>query len=327
MFGKKRGITSNVFLFLITLSTRLPRLQQISKCMPSWSSILKDVDASADVQRTLYHKRQEYFNTISSITGRNVIAYYSGWLKYPQAPNISINELDKNAFMEVVYGLDRSKGLDIILHTPGGELAATESIVTYLKRMFNNNIRAIIPQISMSAGTMMAMSCQSIIMGEQSSLGPIDPQLGGIACQAVLDEFKDAVKQISQEPSSLGLWQVIISKYDPTFLTACQNAITWSGKLATQWLTEVNPNINVKKVLDAFFNHRHSFSHAKHMSKGECKNAGLPIVDLENDQNLQDAVLSLHHCFMIFFDKFLVSKAVENQNGGSFIQQFQQNRR
>ena len=84
--------------------------------------------------------------------------------------------------MNAVYGLDRSKGLDLILHTPGGDLAATESIVTYLKKMFNNDIRAIIPQISMSAGTMIAMSCKEIIMGEQSSLGPIDPQMGGVAC-------------------------------------------------------------------------------------------------------------------------------------------------
>ncbi len=292
--------------------------------MPSWSKILNEIDASANVQRTLVLKRQEYLRQISELTGRNTIAYYSGWLKYPSAPNVSLNETDKNAFMEVVCGMDRKKGLDLILHTPGGDSAATESIVTYLKRMFNDDIRAIIPQISMSAGTMMAMSCKSIIMGEQSSLGPIDPQMGGLACQAVLDEFKDAVKQVAKDPASLGLWQVIISKYRPTDLTACQNAVTWAEKLATDWLTQANPGINVKAVLDVFLNHKHSFSHAKHMSKQECKNAGLSIVDLESDQNLQDAVLSLHHAYMIYFDKFMVSKVVENQLNGSYIQQFRQ---
>ena len=292
--------------------------------MPSWSNILNEIDASANVQRTLVLKRQEYLRQISALTGRNTIAYYSGWLKYPSAPNVSLNETDKNAFMEVVCGLDRKIGLDLILHTPGGDLAATESIVTYLKRMFSNDIRAIIPQISMSAGTMMAMSCKSIIMGEQSSLGPIDPQMAGLACQAVLDEFKDAVKQVAKDPASLGLWQVIISKYRPTDLTACQNAVTWAEKVATDWLTQANPGVNVKTILDVFLNHKHSFSHAKHMSKQECKNAGLSIVDLEADQNLQDAVLSLHHAYMIYFDKFMVSKVVENQQNGSYIQQFRQ---
>lgn len=292
--------------------------------MPSWSKILSEIDASANVQRTLVLKRQQYLQKISSITGRNAIAYYSGWLKYPSAPNVIINETDKNAFMEVVCGLDREKGLDLILHTPGGDLAATESIVTYLKRMFKNDIRAIVPQISMSAGTMTAMSCKEIIMGEQSSLGPIDPQMGSFACQAVLDEFKDAIKQVAADPASLGLWQVIISKYRPTDLTACQNAVKWAEKLATDWLTQVNPKINVKNVLNVFLNHKHSFSHAKHMSKQECRNAGLNIGDLESNQELQDAVLSLHHCYMIYFDKFLVSKVVENQQNGSYIQQFNQ---
>ena len=292
--------------------------------MPSWSKILNEIDAGANVQRTLVLKRQEYLKQISALTGRNTIAYYSGWLKYPSAPNVSINETDKNAFMEVVCGMDRKKGLDIILHTPGGELAATESIVTYLKKMFNDDIRAIIPQISMSAGTMIAMSCKSIIMGEQSSLGPIDPQMGGLACQAVIDEFNDAVKQVSKDPASLGLWQVIISKYRPTDLTACQNAVKWAEKLASDWLSQANPAIDVGKVFSVFLNHKHSFSHAKHMSKQECKNAGLNIEDLEKDQNLQDAVLSLHHAYMIYFDKYMVSKVVENQQNGSYIQQFRQ---
>ena len=158
-----------------------------------------------------------------------------------------IDEQDKNAFMTTVYKLDKAKGLDLILHTPGGDIAATESIVTYLKSIFKGDVRAFIPQISMSAGTMIAMSCKEIIMGEQSSLGPIDPQMGGIACQAVTDEFKRAVDEVSKNPASLGLWQTIISKYHPTFLTACENAVAWSAQLAEQWLREVDPAIDFKK--------------------------------------------------------------------------------
>ena len=33
---------------------------------------------------------------------------------------------------------DRSKGLDLILHTPGGDIAATESLVDYLHKMFDD---------------------------------------------------------------------------------------------------------------------------------------------------------------------------------------------
>lgn len=290
--------------------------------MPSWSQIVSEVDLYANVGAELDKKRKEYLSRVHSITGRNIISYYSGWLKNPDAPHVGIDDQDKNAFMTTVHKLDKSIGLDLILHTPGGDIAATESIVTYLKSIFQGDIRAFIPQISMSAGTMIAMSCKEIIMGEQSSLGPIDPQMGGIACQAVIDEFNKAVKEVGKNPASLGLWQAIIGKYHPTFLSSCENAINWSSQLAEQWLKEVNPAINFKKVQDVFINHKHSYSHSRHLSKQDCKNAGLNIVDLEDNQDLQDAVLSLHHCYMILFDKFLISKVVENQIDGRYFQNY-----
>ncbi len=264
--------------------------------------------------------RHEYLKQVSGITGRNVITYYSGWLKYNQAPNIDINDNDKNAFMNAVHQMDRSKGLDLILHTPGGDIAATESIVTYLKKMFNNDIRAIVPQISMSAGTMIAMSCKEIIMGNQSSLGPIDPQMGGVACQAVIDEFNRAVVEVQRNPASLGLWQCIIGKLNPTFLTACGDALKWSETLATKWIQEVNPEVDIDLIKETFLDHNNSYSHSRHLSKDDCRRAGLNVVDLEKDQNLQDSVLSLHHCYMILIDMVNVSKIVENHNGKCFMQ-------
>ena len=38
-------------------------------------------------------------------------------------------------------------------------------------------------------------------MGKQSNLGPIDPQMGGVACQAVLDEFQKAKDEIGPGPN------------------------------------------------------------------------------------------------------------------------------
>lgn len=289
--------------------------------MPGWSEIMDSVQLKNQetAPAFLLDECKKYLKEISNIRNRNVIVYYSGWLKNNVA-EASINENDKNALMNAVCGLtDKSKGVDLILHTPGGDIAATEGIVNYLKSVFGNDINAIVPQISMSAGTLIAMSCKRIIMGRQSSLGPIDPQMGGVACQMVVDEFKRAIEDIKNNPSSLGLWQTIISQYKPTFLTACEDAIEWSEKLASNWLTEVNPSINMKKVKDTFINHKHSYSHSRRISKEDCKTAGLPIEDLESNQDLQNAVLSLHHCYMILIDMISVVKVVMNQEGRTFI--------
>jgi ClpP class serine protease len=122
-----------------------------------------------------------------------VIAYYSGFLSKPGLQLLDINDEDMNGFMMAVHRLDRRLGLDLILHTPRGSIAATEVIVNYLHQMFSCDVRVIVPQIAMSAGTMIACSSREIIMGKQSSLGPIDPQLRGIPAQGVISEFRQAL--------------------------------------------------------------------------------------------------------------------------------------
>src|SRR5678809_139099 len=129
--------------------------------MPNWGEVLKEIQQvqSGGNPNALDFVRRKYLALISSKTNRNTIAYYSGWLQKPQHGDAIINDKDKNALMATIHKMDRKKGLDLILHTPGGDLAATESIVDYLFAMFDTNVRAIVPQICMSAGTMIALSC------------------------------------------------------------------------------------------------------------------------------------------------------------------------
>lgn len=77
--------------------------------MPSWSEILTQVDLYSNPGVELDKKRVEYINKIYSITNRNIIAYYSGWLKKPDAPHVSIDDQDKNAFMTAVHRLDKDR--------------------------------------------------------------------------------------------------------------------------------------------------------------------------------------------------------------------------
>lgn len=58
--------------------------------MCNWSSILNEVNASANPALVLQTKRAEFFAKITSITGRNVITYYSGWLKNSEAPKLPL---------------------------------------------------------------------------------------------------------------------------------------------------------------------------------------------------------------------------------------------
>lgn len=269
---------------------------------------------------------------MNEYTGRNVIAYYSGWLQ-KNAGGTAIDDNDKNAFMQVVHGLDKEKGLDIILHTPGGQLAATESIVHYLKAIFGNNIRAFIPQLAMSAGTMIALSCKEIVMGKESNIGPIDPQFGGVSCMGVIEEFDNAIKQIKENPASIPLWQTIISKYNPTFLGDCQKAIEWSNEMVKQWLksnmllNNESPEDDAKRIIGHIGSHKETYCHERHIHIDECKKLGIKVICLESFQHsqidncidLQDCVLTIHHTYMHTFSNSNAVKIVENHMGRAMI--------
>lgn len=211
--------------------------------MPNWGEVLNEVNqlkaghAAASMQ-AVDIVRRKHLQLLHEHTGRNVIAYYSGFLSKPDAPS-DMNDEDKNGFMMAVHQLDRKLGLDIILHTPGGGIAAVQSLVNYLHKMFGENIRAIVPQIAMSAGTMLACSCKSILMAKHSNLGPIDPHLRGIPAYGVIEEFERACKEIKDDPNKIEMWRSIIGQYKPTFLGQCQNAIKWSNEFVQRELESV----------------------------------------------------------------------------------------
>ncbi len=106
--------------------------------MPNWNDINDEIKQSG---ATLDIVRRKYIKALHNLTSRNVIIYYSGWLQFKNQIESLINDDDKNGFMTTIQGLDKSKGLDLILHTPGGDLAATESIIDYLLNMFRQDIR------------------------------------------------------------------------------------------------------------------------------------------------------------------------------------------
>lgn len=66
--------------------------------------------------------------------------------------------------------------LAIVLHTPGGFVEIAERIVNVIRHFYKEAV-FIIPNTAMSAGTVLAMSGDAIMMDYFSCLGPIDPQV------------------------------------------------------------------------------------------------------------------------------------------------------
>ena len=240
---------------------------------------------------------------------------------------IQVTDEDKNGFMLGIHGLDRSKGLDLILHTPGGDIKATEALVDYLRSMFGKDIRAFVPQLAMSAGTMIACSCKSIVMGKQSSLGPVDPQFGPTPALGILTEVQRAYGEIIADPRAAMFWNPILSQIPPSFLQRCEEAVKSSNEFITKTLavnmfSEMRMEDRQARIESAaalLSNLANGKAHNTHFQIKECRDAGLVVESLEDDQRLQDLTLTIHHCYMHTLSNTPAFKIIENQKGRAMV--------
>ncbi len=291
--------------------------------MPSWETIFNSVQPMTAIES----QQKNYFDKMVKHTKRNCIVYFSSWQQKQglNNPSFSIEDDDRNGFMTVLYGLDKSKGLDLILHTPGGDLAATQSIVDYLYSFFEGDIRVIVPLIAMSAGTMVACSAREIIMGRHSNLGPIDPQIGGMPANEYIDLLKRAMDDL-QRGANENYWKLTLSNYPPTFFGLCKNAIEASKKIVGEWLSRSMMNDCDKQIIDKTVDYLSDYhSHLQHNTRLTInklkEETGLIVKELEADQELQEAVLSLYHCYVIMAGSSNVVKIIENQKMVKYIKQ------
>jgi len=111
---------------------------------------------------------------ISKMTGNNILM-----IKHTEQGLFSLSMIDETALRKISYILNKFEGkpFDLILHTPGGDVFATLAI-SRLLHQYPGKIRAIIPLYAMSGGSLLALTCDELLMTRNASIGPIDPQIG-----------------------------------------------------------------------------------------------------------------------------------------------------
>jgi hypothetical protein len=305
--------------------------------VPTWSEILAEL-AQSQAQTGVPQFdaiRRKYLVQTYDATKRNTILYASKWTQ--PDPNvspetISIVDEDLQGLMEVVHGLT-GPNLDLILHSPGGSAEAAEAFVAYLRSKFDH-IRIIVPHLAMSAATMMACAADVIVLGKHSFLGPIDPQfvintpLGErmVPAQAILDQF-DWAKTECLDPAKMGAWLPMLGQFGPDLLIQRRNALQMSRQLVEDWLAAYmfrgDPERQSKagQIASWLSDHSEFKSHGRHIPRSEIERRGLQVEYLEQNQQVQDLVLSVFHAVTHTFTGTAAVKIIENHLGKAFIKQ------
>lgn len=114
-------------------------------------------------------------------------------LGFPLARYIDIH--DSEQVLRAIKLTDPSVPIDLILHTPGGLVLATEQIAMALCR-HPGKVTVFVPHYAMSGGTLLALAADEIVMDENAVLGPVDPQLGQWPANSILKAVEQ--KQVNQ---------------------------------------------------------------------------------------------------------------------------------
>lgn len=96
---------------------------------------------------------------------------------------------DSEAVLRAIRLTDENVPIDLVLHTPGGLVLASEQIAEALLR-HPAKVTVFVPHYAMSGGTLIALAADEIVMDPNAVLGPVDPQLGQYPAASILEVLK-----------------------------------------------------------------------------------------------------------------------------------------
>lgn len=242
---------------------------------------------------------------IQELTGRKLILYVANF----NHPLGGIHLTDVLPFEEILRTTE-SSSVDFLLNSPGGEINATEKLVTMLRKRFDN-IRLIVPNNAKSAATMMALASDQVVMGYLSELGPIDSQIPVpnpdgtvrlLPAQSVIDGITllgERIAEAKKNGTPLDHFVVMAYRIDPNLWDLAIKAQKLSSQFAQKWLAKSmcgGDKKLAKEITSKFMDVEKFLSHGRMISAGDAKQF-LPkgaVLELGRDDPLWSKIWELY---------------------------------
>jgi len=226
--------------------------------------------------------RRQIYAAIEKTRERPLLVYFADTdnpLKV-KLSGIDFNDID--GFTDLVNKCERSRSVDVILHSLGGEAEVAERIVKILRAKFET-VHFLIPHSAYSAATMLALSGDSITLYPTATLGPIDPQIDGGPAATITHGFENAKKAIKTDPDLIPAYSPLIEQYSLDLLEECRHATELSEVLVKSWLEKYmfkgqkGNKKTIKDAVDFFSDFNKHHTHSRPIGWDEVKDMGLKI--------------------------------------------------
>jgi len=232
------------------------------------------------------YKRQDMIRAIKQATERNLICYVAG-----QAQMICRD--DVLFFVDLLHNVERGAPLDLLLHTPGGDMDAAEKLITMVRNVVGAaTLRVIVPDFAKSAGTLMALGADAIVMSDSSELGPIDPQITladesgyriSYPIQSYLDAFAEHSTALAKDPNNEAA-RMMLDKFEPARLKLFEAARRRAREFAEAQLKfgmfrtpKAGKSANYTAIASTLLDTARWLSHGQMIGHAEANSIGLEV--------------------------------------------------
>lgn len=264
-------------------------------------------------------ERKTQLKKISALRGRDALVFAADINKNIQQASIDYSDL--LPFTDQLSNL-KGKQLDLILETPGGSGEVAEDLVKAMRGQYED-VAVIVPGYAKSAGTIMAMAGDEILMGPHSGLGPIDAQILYQGKRFSADALLEGMEKIKKEVTDTGnlnrAYIPILQGISPGELQNAENALSFAKILVTQWLaqykfrtwathssngqpvTQTDKEQRAKEIADHLCDHRFWKTHSRSIKIEDFEGMRLKITDYSKMPDLNDAIVRYHTLLQMTF--------------------------
>ena len=165
---------SDLFWIFIIVTTALPWIKQ-RKIATARYRLIRGIETKRKSRLITLIHRQESFSMLGFLFSRY------------------INIEDSEQVLRAIRFTPDDMPIDMVLHTPGGLVLASEQIAMALER-HPSKVTVFIPHYAMSGGTMIALAADEIVLDENAVMGPVDPQLGQYPAVSILKAVEEKNK-------------------------------------------------------------------------------------------------------------------------------------
>lgn len=260
-------------------------------------------------------------------------------------PAVSLEQSDFYLFHDLLSGQrGRRNKIDVYLETPGGSGETAEEIGRFLHDNFEK-VSFVVSGEAKSAGTIIALSGNEILMTKTGSLGPIDAQIKIGRTVVSAYDYIEWVKEKKKEAEEQGVLNpfdaTMIAQISPGELGRVHNSLVFAKDLVKDWLvrykfknwkftetrkkpvTDKMRRQQAENIADGLINHSKWMSHRRSIKIDDLESMGLKVIKIDDDPDLAKIVYKIQAVCRLLFETTSSFKIFATQDDKIFRQAVQ----